>query len=179
MSPLLIKIRCRMRSDHLGFCASAVDQTLYPVTHRRNHVAECFQLSSAHHFSSCRNDVLLWICPVQLAQQTGKCSTLGRVNQRIAVSGKYLTEIKRISTVKVRQRIRIAVPRLLMHDVNRVTIQVKRDYFGKSDAWPVDSRFGEAGHASRRAHRIAAQSAQRILVHRHKGTQLSPSSIAL
>src|SRR6185503_7014815 len=80
----------------------------------------------------------------------------------------------------MREEVCIAVPRLLVNDVDAVGIHIKFDHFGKAYRRAHDSEGGElrwqwAGFA----HTSAAEPTKSIFLHSHKAAVLSPAGVAL
>src|SRR6185437_6551832 len=80
----------------------------------------------------------------------------------------------------MREEVCIAVPRLLVNDVDGVGIHVKLYHFGKAYRRAHDSEGGElrwqwAGFA----HTSAAEPTKSIFLHSHKAAVLGPSGVAL
>jgi len=105
---------------------------------------------------------------------------LRRIDLRVAVARKYFAEIDQLGNMKMHDRIRVAVTRLLMNHVDGLRVDVEGQDFRERYTRAINSEFGETWRQRwRRTHYVAAYALERILVHGDEGPTSSPSSIAL
>jgi hypothetical protein len=67
-----------------------------------------------------------------------------------------------------------------MHHMNRVSVEIEREHFGKRDARPVNAQLKQTvGDRAGRTQHIAPQPPKRVFLHTYHCSAPSPSRIAL
>src|SRR5437763_11096006 len=78
------------------------------------------------------------------------------------------------------ERVCVAEPRLLMHYVNGLSVQIEGQHLGEGDAGTVHAELRKTGSKwRRRAHEVPSETVQRVFLHGDKSAALAPSRISV
>src|ERR1700730_10651389 len=140
MSPTRVEVCCGMFGQDLTLGSTPIDRMFHTIANGHDHISESFDARPLRNIPSRPHATKSDRCPsVERVHQAVQCAALCGIDRRIPIARKHLAEVDQVGHMKMHDRVRVAVPGLLVNHMNRLAVNIEGEDFGESYTRGINS----------------------------------------